>query len=196
MGTTWPAAATGTEPGVRLPLRVMIVDDHDVVRGGLRALLEASGELVVAEAADCAGAVREALATKPQVIIMDVRLGEESGITATRQIREVLPDARVLMLTSFVDEEALAASMLVGASGFVLKTIVGDDIVRSVRAVARGESAFDPELLLRGGFDRIAEQLHGSPEVRTDVPPDRGPSSVVGDIDAGHTEDDRNPQGG
>lgn len=196
MDTTFQAAAPEADVGLRLPLRVMIVDDHDVVRGGLRALLEASGELVVAEAADCASAVREALATKPQVIIMDVRLGDESGITATRQIREVLPDARVLMLTSFVDEEALAASMLVGASGFVLKTVAGDDIVRSVRAVARGEHAFDAELLLRGGFELIGDQVRAAGQEGTDVPSDRGPSPVEPATGDGHTEDDRDPQGG
>lgn len=160
----------------RLPLRIMIVDDHDVVRSGLRSLIEAAGELVVAEAGTCAEAVEEALRSKPQVIVMDVRLGEESGITATREIRAKIPDAKVIMLTSFPDEEALAASLLVGASGFILKEVAGDDIVRSIRAVARGEQAFDPNLLVGGALHSVAHRVlpRGSGPSGPVVPPDKG----------------------
>ena len=119
-------------------LTVMLVDDHDVVRGGLKRLLEETGDMqVVAEARSQEEAVAEAVRSKPDVIVMDVRLGVGSGVTATREIRSRIPDARVLMLTSFDNDEALATSIVAGASGFVLKEVRGGDIVRSVRAVAR-----------------------------------------------------------
>lgn len=130
-----------------LPLRIMIVDDHKVVRDGLRSLLEASGELVVAEAGTIAEAIAEAERSRPRVILMDVRLGDESGIAATQEILARQADIKVLMLTSFPDPEAVAAAVRAGASGFLLKDVTGDDIVRSVRAVARGELAFaSPEI--------------------------------------------------
>lgn len=170
-----------------LPLRIMLVDDHAVVREGLRALFEASGELVVAEAATIEEAVNEALRVKPQVIVMDVRLGDESGVVATYEIRRLLPGARVIMLTSFPDEEALAAALLAGAAGFVLKDVTGDDIVRSVRAVARGEQAFDPHLLATGALDRLAGSV-GPRQNRSDVPADPGRTTVSQDPDAEDTE--------
>src|SRR5439155_25796452 len=121
------------------------VGDHEVVRGGLRALLEGSGEIsVVAEA----GTVREAIAAadqqKPDVIVMDVRLGDGSGVEATREIRARRPETQVLMLTSFADDEALFASIMAGASGYVLKQIRGGELLRAVRAVGRGQSLLDP----------------------------------------------------
>jgi DNA-binding NarL/FixJ family response regulator len=151
-----------------LPIRVMIVDDHDVVRSGLRTLLEASGEIVVAEAGSHAEAVREATRTNPQVIVMDVRLGSESGIAATAEILAMIPDARVLMLTSFHDEDALAAAMLAGARGFVLKDVTGDAIVEGVRAVAHGERAFDPNLLSGDTFTRIGDRIRAMGHRRPD----------------------------
>jgi two-component system, NarL family, response regulator DevR len=127
------------------PLRLMLVDDHEVVRSGLRAMLEATGEVrIVAEA----GAVREAIAaadrTTPDVIIMDVRLADGSGIEATREIRARRPETRVLMLTSFADDEALFASIMAGASGYVLKQIHSADLVRAIRQVGHGQSLLDP----------------------------------------------------
>ncbi|TMC13288.1 MAG: response regulator transcription factor [Chloroflexi bacterium] len=127
------------------PLRLMLVDDHEVVRGGLRAMLEATGEVrIVAEA----GGVREAIAAadraRPDVIIMDVRLADGSGIEATREIRARRPETRVLMLTSFADDEALFASIMAGASGYVLKQIRSADLVRAIRQVGHGQSLLDP----------------------------------------------------
>lgn len=171
-----------------LPIRVMVVDDQDVVRSGLRSLLEGWGALVVAEAADVRSAVEEALVVRPQVIVMDVRLGRESGITATREIRARMPEARILMLTSFPDTEALVASMLAGAVGFILKDVTGDEIARSIAAVARGQLAFDSTLLGGHAFDRsverLLEQLVQGPEVPSrpgPVPSEAGPSAVVAD---------------
>ena len=127
------------------PLRVMLVDDHEVVRNGLRQMLEATGDVrIVAEAASVREAVAQAERTKPDTIVMDVRLTDGSGIEATREIRAARPETRVLMLTSFDDDEALFSSILAGASGYVLKQIQGRDLIRAIRAVANGQSLLDP----------------------------------------------------
>lgn len=128
-------------------LRVMVVDDHEVVRGGVRSLLEAEGDIsVVAEAGSMRDAVAHAERTRPDVIVMDVMLAEGSGIEATRQIRAQRPETQVIMLTSFADEEALYASILAGAAGYVLKQISGGELVRAVRTVASGGGLLDPAL--------------------------------------------------
>jgi two-component system, NarL family, response regulator DevR len=126
-------------------LRVMLVDDHEVVRDGVKSLLlAAGGMLIVAEAATVREAVANAERSFPDVIVMDVRLADGSGIEATREIRSRRPDIAVLMLTSFADDDALFASIMAGAAGYVLKQIKGDDLVQAVRAVGRGESLLDP----------------------------------------------------
>src|ERR671918_2192535 len=111
------------------PIRVMLVDDHEVVRQGLRSLLESAGGIVIAGEA---GGVREAVevadAVRPDVVVMDVRLADGSGIEATREIRARRPKTQVLMLTSFADDEALFASIMAGASGYVLKQIKGNEL--------------------------------------------------------------------
>jgi DNA-binding NarL/FixJ family response regulator len=127
------------------PIRVMIVDDHEVVREGIRALLESAGGIVVAGEA---GAVKEsvevAMSVRPDVVIMDVRLEDGSGIEACREIRAARPEIKVVMLTSFADDEALFASIMAGAAGYVLKQVKGGDLVRSVKTVAQGGSLLDP----------------------------------------------------
>ena len=131
----------------RTPLRVLLVDDHPVVRNGVRAVLQATDDLVVVGEADTpARALREAQRTRPDVVVMDVRLAEGSGIEATRAIRAVLPDTQILMLTSFADDEALFSSVMAGAAGYVLKQIRGDDLVRGIRDVGAGRSLLDPEV--------------------------------------------------
>ena len=125
----------------------MIVDDHEVVRGGLRAMLEATGDIsVVAEA----GTVQEAIAAadqhQPDVVVMDVRLADGSGVEATREIRARRPETQVLMLTSFADDEALLASIMAGASGYVLKQIRGGELLRAIRSVGAGHGLLDPAL--------------------------------------------------
>jgi two-component system response regulator DevR len=144
----------------------MLVDDHEVVRDGVKALLEAAGGmLVVAEAGTIREAVANAERSFPDVIVMDVRLADVSGIEATREIRSRRPDAAVLMLTSFADDDALFASIMAGASGYVLKQIRGDDLVQAVRAVGRGESLLDPAVTgtvlarLRSGKHMTDEKL-------------------------------------
>jgi two-component system, NarL family, response regulator DevR len=142
------------------PLRLMLVDDHEVVRSGLKAMLEAVGEVrVVAEAGSVRDAIAEADRTRPDVIIMDVRLDDGSGIEATREIRARRPETRVLMLTSFADDEALFASIMAGASGYVLKQIHGTDLVRAIRQVGQGQSLLDPAVTATV-LDRLRRGKH------------------------------------
>ena len=131
----------------RPPLRVMLVDDHEVVRNGIRAMLDTEDDIyVTTEAGTVREAIDEADRAKPDVVVMDVRLTDGSGIEATREIRAKHPDIRVLMLTSFADDEALFASIMAGASGYVLKQVKGGELVRAIRAVGAGQSLLDPEV--------------------------------------------------
>ncbi len=125
--------------------RVMIVDDHEVVRQGLRALLESDPSLeVVAEAGSVGMAVQGALEAKPDVLVLDVRLPDGTGIEVCREVRSRLPDVRALMLTSFPDDEAVYEAIMAGASGYLLKETRGTDLVDAVQRVAAGESLLDP----------------------------------------------------
>jgi two-component system, NarL family, response regulator DevR len=127
------------------PLRVLLVDDHEVVRDGVRALLQATDDIIVtAEAGSVREAVDEAERARPDVVVMDVRLVDGSGIEATREIRANHPKTAVIMLTSFADDEALFASIMAGASGYVLKQVKGGELVRAIRTVGKGESLLDP----------------------------------------------------
>jgi DNA-binding NarL/FixJ family response regulator len=139
----------------------MLVDDHEIIRSGLRAVIDqAGGDLrVVAEAGTAADAVREAVRTRPDVIVMDVRLPDGSGIEATREIRAQNEGVNVLMLTSFADDEALFASLMAGAKGYVLKQIRGGDVVRAIRAVGNGESLLDPAATA-AVLDRLRQGKH------------------------------------
>jgi DNA-binding NarL/FixJ family response regulator len=147
-------------------LRVMIVDDHEVVREGLRALLDRrDGMTVVAEAGTVAQAVERAVREKPTVIIMDVRLPDGSGVEACREIRAVLPDTRMIMLTSYADDEAIIASIMAGASAYLLKQTRGQALVDAIQAVARGESLLDPQVTRR-----VLEQVRGNNGPKKDEP--------------------------
>ncbi|HUR17633.1 MAG TPA: response regulator transcription factor [Acidimicrobiales bacterium] len=128
-------------------IRVLVVDDHEVVRQGVAALLgNASDILVCGEAGTAERAVELADATRPDVVVMDVRLGADSGIEATREIRDRRPEVKVIMLTSFASDDALFASIMAGASGYVLKQIRGTELVEAVRSVASGKSMLDPSM--------------------------------------------------
>ncbi len=143
-----------------LPLRVMIVDDHEVVRNGIKALLEnESGITIAGEAGGVKEAVERAEWARPDVVVMDVRLADGSGIEATREIRAKLPKTQVLMLTTFADDEALFASIMAGAAGYVLKQIKGGDLVRAIRAVGQGENLLDPAVT-KGVLDRLRKGKH------------------------------------
>ena len=129
------------------PLRVMLVDDHEIVRDGIRAMLETQDDIIVAtEAGSVRDAIDEAARTRPDVIVMDVRLTDGSGIEATREIRAARPATKVLMLTSFADDEALFASIMAGASGYVLKQVKSNDLLHAIRAVGAGDSLLDPSV--------------------------------------------------
>ncbi len=149
------------EPGdAPAQVRILIVDDHEVVRDGLRAMLGAQpGFFVVGEAASVHQAVAAADSLRPDVIVMDVRLTDGSGIDATREIRARRPEARVLMLTSYADDEALFASIMAGASGYVLKQIRMGELVNAVRAVAAGQSLLDPAVT-SAVLDRLRKGKH------------------------------------
>jgi two-component system response regulator DevR len=143
-----------------MPLRVVLVDDHEVVRNGIKSLLAETPDVsVVGEAGTVKDGIERAVWARPDVVIMDVRLPDGSGIEATREIRARLPNTQVLMLTSFSDDEALFASIMAGAAGYVLKQIKGADLVRAVQTVGRGESLLDPAVT-KGLLDRLRRGKH------------------------------------
>jgi DNA-binding NarL/FixJ family response regulator len=136
-------------------IRILLVDDHQVVREGLRALLEAQEDLdVIAEADSVAEAITRARTFEPDVVVMDVRLPDGSGVEACREIRSRQPDTAVLMLTSFSDDQALFDSIMAGAAGYVLKQVRGAELIDSIRRVGSGESILDPAITARV-LDRI-----------------------------------------
>ena len=127
------------------PLRLLIVDDHEVVRQGLVALLDRRESFqVVAEAGTVAEAIEQARRHQPDIVVMDLRLPDGSGIEACREIRGELPATRVVMLTSYPDEEAVLSAIVAGASGYLLKQTRARDLVAALETVGRGESLLDP----------------------------------------------------
>ena len=137
------------------PLKVMLVDDHEVVRQGLKALLEVESDIsVIAEASSGREAVDMAKIYSPNVVVMDVRMPDGSGVEACRDIRDTDSDIQVIMLTSYSDDEALFNSIMAGAAGFVLKQIRGRDLVEAIRTVGGGRSLLDP-----GVTKRVLERL-------------------------------------
>jgi DNA-binding NarL/FixJ family response regulator len=136
---TEPEAPSGA------PLTLLIVDDHEVVRQGLVAMLGRRPEFqVVGEAGTVAEAVAAARRFEPNLVVMDVRLPDGSGIEACREIRAELPDTRVVILTSYPDEDAVLSAIVAGASGYLLKQVRARDLVAALQAVGRGESLLDP----------------------------------------------------
>ena len=147
-------------PQTFVPLRIMIVDDHEVVRDGIKALLaEEEGLIIAGEAGSVREAIDRAEGARPDVVVMDIRLPDGSGIDATREIRARLPNTQVLMLTTFADDEALFASIMAGAAGFVLKQVHGGDLVRAIRAVGAGHNLMDPTVT-KGVLDRLRTGKH------------------------------------
>ncbi len=141
-------------------MRVFLLDDHEVVRRGVRELLEAEDDLTVVGEADTAEiALTRIPATDPDVAVLDVQLPDGNGIEVCREIRSRRPDIACLMLTSFADDEALFAAIMAGASGFVLKQIRGNDLVEAIRKVSTGASLLDPSVT-----KRVLERLREGPD--------------------------------
>jgi DNA-binding NarL/FixJ family response regulator len=139
-----------------MPIRVFLLDDHELVREGIRGLLESDDEItVVGEAATAEQARTRIPLTKPDVAILDVRLEDGDGIEVCRDVRSAVPGLACLMLTSFADDEALYASVMAGAAGYVLKQIKSRDLIEDVKKVAGGASLMDPRAIARV-VDRIA----------------------------------------
>lgn len=125
-------------------LRVFLLDDHELVRRGVRELLESDGDIeVVGEASTAAEALARVPAVRPQVAVLDVRLPDGDGVSLCRELRSLMPELACLMLTSFSDDEALLGAVMAGAAGYVLKDIRGGDLVGAVRTVAAGGSLLD-----------------------------------------------------
>ncbi len=128
----------------------MLVDDHEVVRLGLKALIDRHPDMeVAAEAATASEAVTKALTFKPDVVILDIRLGGSNGIDACQQITEQLPETKVIILTSYAEDEILFAAIRAGAAGYVLKQAGGQDVIRAIETVGQGNSLLDPALTER-----------------------------------------------
>ncbi|MEP6816738.1 MAG: response regulator transcription factor [Marmoricola sp.] len=141
-------------------IRVFLLDDHEVVRRGLRDLLESAGDIeVVGESGLAQEATSRIPALRPDVAVLDGRLPDGSGIDVCRDIRSVDPSIKALILTSYDDDEALFAAIMAGASGYVLKQITGTDLLDAVRRVASGQSLIDPSLTAR-----VLERLRAGPE--------------------------------
>jgi len=141
-------------------LRVLLVDDHEVVRAGIKAMLDAQDDMmVVGEAGTAEEGIRRVGYDEPDVVVLDVRLPDSSGVEACRDIRSRFPDVKVLMLTSFADEEALMSAILAGASGYVLKRVKGTDLVDDIRKVGAGESLLDADMT-----ERLFERLRTGPK--------------------------------
>jgi len=131
-------------------IRVFLLDDHEIVRMGVRDLLEAEpGITVIGEAGTAASALARIPALKPDVAILDIRLPDGDGVSVCRDIRSKMPQLACLMLTSFSDDEALFDAIMAGAAGYVLKQIRGTDLVGAVRTIASGQSLLDPEAASR-----------------------------------------------
>jgi len=138
-------------------IRVFLLDDHEVVRQGLRHLLEAGGEFeVVGEAASAAEALAAVEASQPEVAVVDVRLPDGNGVEVCREIRSAHPEVACVILTSYADDEALAQAVLAGANGYLLKQIQGSDLLGAIRAAAKGHRLIDPATA-RAAIARLEE---------------------------------------
>ena len=144
------------------PVRIVLIDDHEVVRAGIRLMLDAQDDMeVVGEAGTVEEGVRRVGYDDPDVVVIDVRLPDGSGVEACRRIRDRFPAVKALMLTSFADEEALMSAILAGAAGYVLKRVKGSELVDDIRRVGAGESLLDSEMV-----EKLFERLRSGP--RTD----------------------------
>ena len=143
-----------------MSLRILLVDDHEVVRVGLRGLIERQPEMeVVGEAGSVREAVSQAKQLTPDVVVLDIRLPGGDGLEACRQIKAQRPETRIIVLTSYPDDEMLFDAIACGAEGYVLKQIGSDDLIRALEQVGRGGSLLDPSLTNRV-FAKMREMRH------------------------------------
>jgi DNA-binding NarL/FixJ family response regulator len=146
-------------------IRIVLADDHVMVRQGIRQFLEEAGDVeVVAEAGDGAEAVRAVEAHQPDVAVLDIRMPGVTGVEATRQIKARFPQVRVLVLTAYDDDPYVFALLQAGADGYVLKTASGDELVRAVRTVHGGRTALSPEIAAKV----VRQATGGRPEGAAD----------------------------
>ncbi len=165
----------GSENGKNEPVKVFLLDDHEIVRRGVRDMLEAEGDIkVIGEAGTAASALARIPALRPDVAVLDVRLPDGDGVTVCREIRSRMPEVACLMLTSFADDDALMDAVMAGAAGYVLKQIRGTDLVGAVRTVATGQSMLDP---------RAAGQLMARLRGQTDQARPAGRADPAGTAD-------------
>ena len=155
---------TGQTPAAERPgpISVMIVDDHEVVRRGIAEVVErADGMTVVAEAGSVADGIRRASLVRPKVMLVDLQLPDGTGIDLMKAVREALPSARAIVLTSFDDDDALAAALDAGASAYLLKSVRGAEITDVIRAVAIGRTLLDDRTVTRrrAGHEDPTENL-------------------------------------
>jgi DNA-binding NarL/FixJ family response regulator len=142
-----------------MTVRVFLVDDHEIVRRGVRELLEATDDFeVVGEAATAEEAIARIPAVRPDVAVVDMRLGDGNGVEVCREVRSRDESIQCLILTSFADDEALFDSIMAGAAGYLLKQIKGTDLVDAIRRVASGQSLLDPTVT-----ERVLERLRHGP---------------------------------
>jgi DNA-binding NarL/FixJ family response regulator len=164
--------------------RVLLCDDHEVVREGLRVLIaRQEGMSVVGEAGTVAEAIDAAARSKPDVVIMDVRLPDGSGVEACRAIREARPETKVIMLTSYADDDALFASIIAGASGYLLKQTRGQAVVDAIIAVAAGRSLLDPDVTGKV-LERVRQSRDEDPALASLTEQER---KVLAGLAEGHT---------
>ncbi len=156
-----------------MPIGVFLLDDHEIVRTGLRTLLEGDADFaVVGEAATAAEALNRIPPTRPQIALLDVRLPDGSGIEVCREIRSAMPEIACVMLTSYADDEALIAAVMAGASGYVLKQVGSNNLLDDLRKVANGQSLLDPSLTEQV-LERLAEGPDSDPLLASLTPQER-----------------------
>lgn len=156
-----PPSKPSDGPPAAAPCRVLVVDDHELVREGLVALIGRREDFeIVAQADTVAAAIEAARASRPDLVVMDVRLPDGSGIEATREMRAERPTMRVVMLTGYADEDAVFASIVAGASGYLLKQLRGNDLLAALECVCRDQSLLDPAVTAKV-FDRVRRLTSG-----------------------------------
>lgn len=148
--------------GENHPLRVLLVDDHEIVRAGLRVMLTDAGMAIAGEAQTVAEAIGAAKRLKPDMVLMDVRLSDGSGVEACREIRAALPETKVLFLTAFEDEDAMLATVFANADGYLLKEIGSENLIQAIKTAAQGLLVLDP-VSRRHILERVRTRIEAVP---------------------------------